>query len=42
MGKKTKIVVALISLLIAALFFLITKNDILVLLNSDKDIFGSR
>ena len=39
MGKKTKIVVALISLLIAALFFLITKNDILVLLNSDKDIY---
>ena len=39
MGKKTKIVVALISLLIATLFFLITKNDVLVLLNSSKDIY---
>lgn len=39
MGKKTKISVAFISLLIAALFFLITKNDVLVLLNSSKDIY---
>ena len=37
MGKK--IGIALISLLIAALFFLITKNDVLVLLHSDKDIY---
>ena len=37
MGKK--IGIALISLLMAALFFLITKNDVLVLLHSDKDIY---